>query len=103
MTTRLEFFFDVGSPTAYLAWQRIRGVCDDAGAELVVRPVLFAALLDHWGHKGPAEIPPKRIAMYKNIVWVAAERGVPLQGPATHPFRPLTALRVALHRVASRQ
>ncbi len=62
--------------------------------------MLFAGLLKHWGHKGPAEIPAKRDFTFKQIARRAARLGVDVRGPKTHPFRPLTALRVALPEVA---
>jgi 2-hydroxychromene-2-carboxylate isomerase len=58
--------------------------------------VLFAGLLDAWGHKGPAEIPAKRRFTYRQVVWIARRDGIPLCFPPAHPFNPLRALRLAL-------
>lgn len=96
----LSFYFDFISPYAYLAWPRVRGLAVTHGVGLALEPVLFAALLDHHEQRGPAEIAPKREAMQRQILRMAATAGLPLVGPATHPFRPLTALRVALPEVA---
>jgi hypothetical protein len=54
----MQFFFDVISPYAYLAWKRIGPLAAACGRAWVATPVLFAAMLDAWGHKGPAEIGP---------------------------------------------
>ena len=62
--------------------------------------MLFAALLDHHGQLGPAEIPSKREHTFKDIARYAALHGIPLTGPAAHPFNPLTALRCSLPEVA---
>jgi 2-hydroxychromene-2-carboxylate isomerase len=62
---------------------------------VIVRPVLFAALLDHHGNVGPAEIPSKRLHTFRDVVRTASALGLPLEGPPAHPFNPLLALRAA--------
>ena len=61
----------------------------------MVVPVLFAALLDHHGTKGPAEIPTKRRYLLFDTLRKARALGVPFGPPRHHPFNPLLALRVA--------
>ena len=58
--------------------------------------MLFAGLLNHFGQKGPAEIPAKRRWTYRWCTWWAKELGVPFRFPAAHPFNPLKHLRLAL-------
>ena len=60
------------------------------------KPVLFAGLLNHWGQKGPAEIPAKRKWTYRWCTWWARELGIPFRFPAAHPFNPLPYLRLSL-------
>lgn len=91
---QVEFLFDFISPYAYLAWQRVHDVAARWHAEVVPTPILFAALLDANGHKGPAEIPSKRDYVFKNVLRIAHELGVPLAPPPSHPFNPLPALRL---------
>ena len=95
MAERLRFFFDFISPYAYLGWAQVHAVADKHGIEVEPVPVLFAAMLNAWGHKGPAEIPPKRIYTWKHVVRLAHDVGVPIHPPPSHPFNPLLALRVA--------
>jgi len=90
----LRFCFDYISPYAYLAWHRIHGLAECHGRTVQPVPILFAALLNHHGHKGPAEIPSKRVYVFKDVVRTAAVQGVPLQPPPSHPFNPLLALRL---------
>lgn len=92
------WYFDFISPFAYLQWQRVRAL----PLELEPRPILFAALLDHWGQKGPAEIPAKRTFTYQFVQWRARRAGVRLRFPPAHPFNPLAALRLCLACGASR-
>jgi 2-hydroxychromene-2-carboxylate isomerase len=61
-----------------------------------LRPVLFAGLLNHWGGKGPAEVPAKRLQTYRFTYWQARQHGIALTYPPAHPFNPIHALRLAL-------
>jgi 2-hydroxychromene-2-carboxylate isomerase len=81
----------------YIAEALLRGLHErHPGVSVVYRPVLFAALLKHWGQLGPAEIPAKRVFTFKDILRRCAEHDLPLRGPASHPFNPLTAQRAIL-------
>jgi 2-hydroxychromene-2-carboxylate isomerase len=93
---QLIFHFDVISPFAYLAFERLPQVLEGCSFEVVYRPVLFAGLLQHFGNVGPAEIEPKRAWTYRHCSWLAAQHGIPLQTPAAHPFNPLPLLRLAV-------
>jgi 2-hydroxychromene-2-carboxylate isomerase len=90
----IRFFFDIISPYAYLAWTQIHALSGRHGRRVLPNAVLFAALLNAHGQKGPAEIPPKRVYIFKDVVRRARKLGVPLTPPTTHPFNPLLALRV---------
>ncbi len=96
----LDFWFDFISPYAYFASLAVPRLCEERGVEVRYRPVLFAALLNHWGQLGPAEIASKRAWTFRDITRYAALNRIPLQGPAYHPFNPLTALRLALPEVS---
>jgi len=93
---RIVFHFDVVSPYAYLAFERLPQVLQGCSYEVEYRPVLFAGLLQHWGHKGPAEIEPKRAWTFRHVHWLAQQHGITLHTPARHPFNPLPLLRLAL-------
>lgn len=96
MTRQLHFYFDYLSPYAYFAWRRVRDVAKEHDAQLVLHPTLLAALLNHHGHKGPAEIAPKRAFVIKDTLRYAARHGFEIDFPKPHPFNPLTALRLSL-------
>ena len=87
-----QWYFDVVSPFAYLHFHTLRPLRDCIEIQPV--PVLFAGLLKHWGTKGPAEVPPKRLHTYQYCVWAASQLGVPFHMPARHPFNPLAAQRL---------
>ena len=90
----LRWYFDVISPFAYLQWPKVKALA--ARREVLLVPVLFAAVLAARGQKGPAEIPGKREFTYRHVLWLAREAGVPLQFPPAHPFNPVTALRLCI-------
>ncbi|MCX7893275.1 MAG: DsbA family protein [Burkholderiales bacterium] len=90
----IVWYFDFVSPFSYLQFAAYPELV--RRPEVTLKPVLFAGLLAHWGHKGPAELPTKRRHTYRYCVWDAARRGVPLRFPPAHPFNPLHALRLAV-------
>jgi len=87
-------YTDFISPFAYLAMQRLAELT--AHLEIEIKPVLFAGLLNHWGQKGPAEIPAKKIHTFDLVRWYADKHGIDYQIPPVHPFNPLRALRLAI-------
>lgn len=90
----LDWYFDFVSPFSYLCLHRFKELPE--AVSIVYRPVLFAGLLNHWGQKGPAEIPAKRRWTYRWCQWWAGELGVPFRFPDEHPFNPLPHLRLAI-------
>jgi 2-hydroxychromene-2-carboxylate isomerase len=95
MAPPIRFVFDYISPFAYLAWKQVPAVAARHGSDVVPHPALFAAMLNQHGHKGPAEIPPKREYIFKQCFRAAHRLGVPLVPPPGHPFNPLLSLRVS--------
>ena len=92
MTASVDWYFDFVSPYSYICLHRL----DELPVQVSYKPVLFAGLLQHWGQKGPAEIPDKRKWTYRWCTWWARELGIPFRFPAEHPFNPLQHLRLAL-------
>jgi len=91
----LRFYFDFVSPYSYLAWTQLPALAARHGRALQPIPVLFAALLEHHGTRGPAEVPAKRRYVLVDAVRKACALGVPFGLPPHHPFNPLLALRLA--------
>jgi 2-hydroxychromene-2-carboxylate isomerase len=92
----VEFFFDVGSPTSYLAWTQLPAICEQAGAELVYRPMLLGAVFKATGNASPAAVPAKSRYMDADMARYAHRYGVPL---ASNPHFPIITL--ALMRAAT--
>jgi len=89
-------YFDFISPYACLAFELLPEALRGVSYSVSYTPVLFAGLLKHHGQLGPAEIAPKRDWTYRQVLWLAHSRAIPLQLPASHPFNPLPLLRLAL-------
>ena len=85
------WYFDLVSPFAYLALPAVERLA--AHHPVRLRPVVFGAILSHWGGLGPAEVPPKRLHTYRLCQFLAGQAGMPLRFPPAHPFRSLDALR----------
>lgn len=92
---RLQFLFDFISPYAWLAWRALSRIEAQTGVTAEPVPILFAALLNHHGQLGPAEIPAKRLYVFKDALRRARAAGYPLVPPPAHPFNPLGSLRLA--------
>lgn len=91
---RIAWYFDFISPFAYLHWPKVRALMTEREVEPV--PILFAAVLNAHGQKGPAEIPGKREFTYRHVLWQARREGIPLRAPPAHPFNPIPALRLSI-------
>lgn len=90
----IAWYFDFISPFAYLHWPKVRKLMAERPVQPV--PILFAAILNAIGQKGPAEIPGKREFTYRHVLWQARREGVPLRAPPAHPFNPIPALRLCI-------
>jgi 2-hydroxychromene-2-carboxylate isomerase len=89
VSKQLEFFFDVGSPTTYLAWTQLPAICEAAGARLVYRPTLLGGVFQATGNASPATIAAKGRYMDADMARFARRYGVEL---AMNPFFPINTL-----------
>lgn len=94
----VTFYFDFLSPYSYFAWKNWQTFVGstDLKVKTHYRPVLLAGLLNHHQQKGPAEIPAKRAYLFRDCLRYSEKHSIPFNPPATHPFNPLYALRLAL-------
>lgn len=90
----VEIYLDPLSPYAYFGWVLIQRLAAELDLALRVVPVVFGALLDANGQKGPVEIPSKRTYTWKDVLRAAKRHEIPFEGPPAHPFNPLAALRI---------
>lgn len=93
--TTVEFFFDFGSPAAYLAWTQLPHLCADTGATLAPRPMLLGGVFQATGNRSPAEIKPKGPYMNVDLQRFAQRYGVPFTHNPHFPVNTLLLMRGA--------
>jgi 2-hydroxychromene-2-carboxylate isomerase len=94
MTKSVEFFFDVGSPAAYLAWTQLPAICAAAGATIDYRPMLLGGVFQATGNQSPAAIPAKGRYMNDDLARFAGRYGVPFKHNPFFPINTLTLMRI---------
>ena len=95
MSKVVEFFFDVGSPTAYLAWTQLPALCAQAGATLAYRPMLLGGVFQATGNASPVMVAAKGRYMNADMPRFARRYGVPLAQNPHFPINTLTLMRMA--------
>mgnify|MGYP000527681551 CR=1 FL=1 len=93
MTKQVEFLFDVGSPTAYLAYTQLPGIAASAGADIVWQPILLGGLFKAVGNQSPAFLAPKSAWMASDLPRFANRYGVPFQQNKYFPINTLALMR----------
>lgn len=93
---RLEFFFDVGSPTAYLAYTQLPGIASRTGAEIRYRPILLGGVFKATGNRAPGEVAPKGAYMLRDLQRYAAHYGVPYAHNPNFPINTILMMRGAV-------
>jgi len=96
---RMIFDFDVVSPYAYLAFERLPAALEGISHHVECRPLLFAGLLKHWGNTAPVDVAPKKAWLFRQCAWIAERDGVEFRAPTPHPFNPLALLRLLVASV----
>jgi 2-hydroxychromene-2-carboxylate isomerase len=93
MRKSVDFFFDVGSPSSYLAWTQLPALCASHGADLVYRPMLLGGVYQATGNASPATIPVKGRYTQMDYERHARRYGVPFQGNPHFPVITLFLMR----------
>ena len=93
---RATFYFDLGSPYAYLSAERISGLFTDAGLEQPEwQPVLLGALFKRFGRDSWGNGPDRDEGMAEVERRAAAQGLPPVAWPEPWPGNMLTAMRAA--------
>ena len=95
-TKTLEFFFDFGSPTSYLAYTQLPRIAAETGAQLVYRPMLLGGVFKATGNASPVSVPAKGRWMGEDIARWAQRWGVPFAFNPHFPINTLTLMRGAV-------
>jgi 2-hydroxychromene-2-carboxylate isomerase len=95
MSATVEFYFDVGSPAAYLAFQRLPGICQATGATLAYRPMLLGGVFQATGNQSPMNVPAKGRYMTADLQRFARRDQIPFRHNPHFPINTLTLMRGA--------
>ena len=96
MSKKIEFYFDYGSPTSYLAWTQLPGVAARVGAELALRPMLLGGVFKATGNRSPAAVPAKGAWMRGDMQRWAVKWGATLNSNPHFPVNTLAMMRGAI-------
>jgi len=103
MSKTVEFFFDFGSPTSYLAWTQLPRIASEAGAQIVWRPMLLGGVFKASGNQSPVSIPAKGRYMLQDLARFARRYHVPLAFNPHFPINTLQLMRGAVAYLDSEQ
>ena len=99
MTKSVDFYFDVGSPTAYLAHNRLKQLKLEYGCSVIYHPVLLGGLFKASGNSSPVTVPAKgRYMMMEDLPRFAKIYNVQLN---TNPHFPINTLNLMRGAVSS--
>ena len=91
----VEYFFDLGSPTAYLAWRQLPKIAAEAGATIAWRPMLLGGVFKATGNASPVLVPAKGRWMNEDIARWARRYGVKFAFNPHFPINTVTLMRGA--------
>ena len=101
MSKTVEFYFDFGSPTAYLAFYRLRQLAERYSATIDYRPVLLGGLFKATSNSSPVAVPAKgRYMMAEDLPRFSQRYGVELN---MNPFFPINSLLLMRGSIAALQ
>jgi 2-hydroxychromene-2-carboxylate isomerase len=90
----VEFYFDVGSPAAYLAWTQLPRICAEAGARIDFRPMLLGGVFQATGNHSPMTVPAKGRYMMGDLERFARRYDAPFSHNPFFPINTLTLMRI---------
>ena len=97
MSKSLEFYFDFGSPTAYLAHKRLGQLSAQYALEVIYRPILLGGVFKAIGSASPVTIPAKgHYMMIHDLPRFAKRYDVELKPNPFFPINTLNLMRMAI-------
>ena len=79
MSKLVEFYYDFGSPAAYLAWSQLPDICAEYGGVLQYKPILLGGVFQISGNQTPVNIPAKRKWLFDDLTRYAELYDVPFK------------------------
>jgi 2-hydroxychromene-2-carboxylate isomerase len=97
MEKSIDFYFDYGSPTSYLAYVQMPGLGKRTGATVNYKPFLLGGVYQVTANRSPLEIPAKAKWMVADMKFFAERYQVPFQYNEHFPINTLTLMRGAMY------
>lgn len=91
-----EFWFDFGSPAAYLAFTQLPKIETETSSKTVYRPMLLGGVFQATGNQSPANIPAKGSYIFEDFNRFAKRYGVPFKSNPHFPINTLLLMRGAI-------
>lgn len=95
MGKEVEFYFDVGSPAAYIAWTQLPRIAREAGATIAYRPFLLGGVFHATGNRSPTEVPSKGKYLLDDLDRFARRYAAPFRHNPHFPINTLALMRIA--------
>jgi 2-hydroxychromene-2-carboxylate isomerase len=95
MSKQVDFYFDVGSPAAYLAYQQLPGICSEAGAAIAWKPMLLGGVFQATSNQSPMMVPAKGSYMLDDLARFAKRYGCAFNHNPHFPINTLMLMRGA--------
>ena len=96
MTKTVEFFYDFGSPTVYLAATQLPDIAASVGAAIDWRPMLLGGVFKSTGNQSPVVVPAKAAYMNNDLKRFAKRYGVSFRFNPHFPINTLALMRGAV-------
>ena len=96
MSKTVEFYYDFGSPTCYLASTQLPLIAERNSVELEYKPVLLGGIFKTIGNSAPANIPAKGKYMFQDIIRYAKRYGFDYNFNPHFPINTLNLMRSAV-------
>ncbi len=96
MTKTVDFYYDYGSPTAYLAWTQLSAMCAKHGATLNYQPILLGGIFKATDNQSPVMVKPKGAWLMADVERFAKRYGVPYQFNPHFIVNTISAMRGAM-------
>ncbi len=97
MSKQVDFYFDYGSPTCYLAHIQLPGLVKFTGASINHKPVLLGGILKASGNISPMDVPSKNQWMREDLAFFGQRYGTNFKMNSRFPINTLSVMRGAIY------
>ena len=97
MPKSVDFYFDYGSPTSYLAYTQMPGLAARTGAKVNYLPILLGGVFQATGNRSPVEIAAKGKWMRQDLQYFAERYKVRYMWNPHFPINTLPLMRGATY------